>query len=116
MVSIRHSKMAAPSMTQQQISRYRVIETELSTGITYCRAALSSGDPGRKICNLEQAERAYQVAIEYARTSKLSPAIRQSVEYKSECLRELLHQHRTKRVIFKLEPVKPELLNEPKVA
>lgn len=103
-------------MTQRDICRYRVIETELTIGLTYCRAALSSGDPQRRASNIAQAQRAYDGALDHTRTSKLSQKMKQSLEYKTDCLRRLLHQDRPSRVIFKLEPIKADLLNKPNMA
>lgn len=103
-------------MTQREICRYRVIETELTIGLTYCRAALSCGDPQRKASNIAQAQRAYDGALDYTRTSKLSREMKQHLEYKTDCLRRLLLQDRPSRVIFKLEPIKAVLQKKAKIA
>lgn len=93
-------------MMRQDISRYRLIDTELTVGISYCRAGLSSGDPERKASNMQLAQRTYDGAVDYVRTSKLSLEMKENLEYKTDCLRALLLQRRTVRVIFKLEPLK----------
>lgn len=108
--------MTTPSMTQREICRYRVIETELITGLTYCRAAFSSGDPQKRASNIAQAQRAYDGALDYTRTSKLNQEMKQNLEYKTDCLRRLLHQDQPSRVIFTLEPIRPDLLRKPKIA
>lgn len=103
-------------MIERESSLYRLIETELVIGITYCRAAISSGDARRKAVNIEQAQRAYDEALDYARTSKLGGEMRRSLEYKTDRLKQLLDHYRTGRVIFKLEPIRSELLDKSEVA
>ncbi len=96
-------------MASKEKLQYRLIDTQLTAGISYCRAAETSDDPSRKAFNIEQAERACKSALEFTRRTRLTAAMQDTVERKIEYLRELLSANRRRRVSFKFELLRPQL-------
>jgi hypothetical protein len=92
-------------MESTEIFQYSLIDAELTAAISYCRAAATSENLSRKARNMEEAERAWQVAQDFTRRTNLTRSMQDVVEHKTEFLQSLLSESRKPRVIFKLDPI-----------
>lgn len=81
-------------MRSKRVFQYHVIDSELTAGIGFCRAAETSQDLSRKISNMESAERAYQAALGFIGLAKLTRKMRVAIEQKADRLRRLLDDSR----------------------
>lgn len=92
-------------MRSHQVFQYRLIDTELTAGISFFRAAETSEDPSRRAFNMEHAERACQAALDFTAQTHLVPFLQNAIEKKTAYLRHLLNESRSRRVIFTLDSV-----------